>query len=137
MDIQMWVDIDKFHQYNDEDIDQDELLAEVRRIVQIHNFPRFKDLGLTYEDCEGNMMIQYYPKPGTGSKEENLASKPYACYDLDNGTWLQTPIPVNPKFYGETFLILMPKAEEIAKQAEALLADYKRDILNFQFWDIL
>jgi hypothetical protein len=31
------------------------------------------------------MLIQYYPKAGTGSKEENLASKPYACYDLDQG----------------------------------------------------
>jgi len=89
------------------------------------------------EGAEGNMLIQYYPKPGTGSKEENLASKPYACYDMDKGVWLQKPIVLKPKFYGETFLLLMPKAEEIAKQAEALLADYKRDILNWEFWDLL
>ncbi len=131
MDIQMWVDIDEFLRYNfDEDMDQDELLSEVRMIVQQRNFPSFKDLDLAYEDCAGEMLIQYYPKPGTGSKEENLASKPYACYDMDKGIWLQKPIVLKPKFYGETFLMLKPKAEDIAKQAEALLADYKRDVLN-------
>jgi hypothetical protein len=130
MDIQMWVNIEEFARYNDEDMDQETLISEVRMIVQQVNFPSFKDLGLTYEDCEGNMLIQYYPKPGTGSKEENLASKPYACFDLDSATWYQKPITMKPKFYGETFLMLMPKAEQIAQQAEALLADYKRDVLN-------
>ena len=88
MDIQMWVDIDEFMRYNfDEDLDQDGLLSEVRKIVQQVNFPTFeKVIG------EGKMLIQYYPKPGTGSKEENLASKPYACYDMDKGVWMQKPI---------------------------------------------
>ena len=132
-DIQMWVDIDKFTQTNDENLTQDDLVSEVRLIVQPINFPSFKDLGLSTDEVEGNMLIQYYPKPGTGSEEENLASKPYACYDMDENRWLQEPIVMEPNFYGETFLMLMPKAEEIASQAEAMIAEYKRDLLNWEF----
>jgi hypothetical protein len=138
MDIQMWVDVDKFNEkHPNETFTADELVAEVRRIVQMVNFPSFHELGLSTDDVKGDMLIQYYPKPGKGTEEENLASKPYACYDMDNARWLQRPKPINPRFYGEHFLMVMTKAEEIAKQAEALLEQLNRNTTNWQFWSML
>jgi hypothetical protein len=133
MDVQMWVDIEK---YEGEDMTSDDLIATIRRIVQPINFPTFNDLGLESPDdsAEGTMMIQYYPKPGRGTPEENLASKPYACYDLETGEWLEKAKPITPTFYGEHFLMLEPKCEDIALQAEALIGELERNILNWQFW---
>jgi hypothetical protein len=137
-DIQMWVDADKFNQSHPRDPKTaDELVADVRRIVQPINFPSFKDLGLDTEDDEGGegrMLIQYYPKPGTGSAEENLASKPYACYDLETNQWLQRPKPITPQFYGEHFISISQKAEDIAVQAESLLEELQRNTVSWQFW---
>jgi hypothetical protein len=138
MDVQMWVDVDKFNEkHPNETFTADELVAEVRRIVQMVNFPSFHQLGLSTDDVKGDMLIQYYPKPGKGTVEENLASKPYACYDMDDEKWLQRPKPINPRFYGEHFLMVMTKAEEIAKQAEALLEQLNRNTTNWQFWSML
>jgi hypothetical protein len=139
LDLQMWVDHEKYMQQGGEDMTVDDLIASVRRNVQKVNFPSFKDLGLTSpagskEEADGSMLIQYYPKPGKGTPEENLASKPYACYDLETDEWLEEPEPIEPTFYGEQFVMLLPKAEDIALQAEALISEYERDILNWQFW---
>lgn len=139
LDLQMWVDHEKYMAQENEDLTVDDLIAAVRRNVQQVNFPSFKDLGLespagAEEEADGSMLIQYYPKPGKGTPEENLASKPYACYDLETDEWLEEPEPIEPTFYGEQFVLLLPKAEDIALQAEALIAEYERDILNWQFW---
>lgn len=140
-DIQMWVDLDRFQSLHGDhaDMTQDDLLAAIRRIIGPINFPTFKEIGLDppqnkEEDCDGSMMIQYYPKPGKGTKEENLASKPYACYDLETHEWLQKPERMAPTFYGEQFLLLIPKAEDIAVQAEALISELNRHTLDWQFW---
>lgn len=140
-DVQMWVDVTKYNEkYPTEPTTADELVAEVRRIVQMVNFPQFSDLGLTADGSDGvdgatgSMTIQYYPKPGVGSKEENLASKPYACYDLDNDEWLQRPRKLTPTFYGEHFLMVMTKAQDIAIQAESLLEELQRNTISWQFW---
>ncbi|HMD81948.1 MAG TPA: hypothetical protein VKE92_11600, partial [Anaerolineales bacterium] len=139
LDLQLWVDTEKYAQTTNVPMPPDDLLASIRRIVQMVNFPSFNSLGLTdtgdsKEEATGAMLIQYYPKPGTGSKDENLASQPYACYDLETDDWLVKPKPIRPKFYGDNFLLLMPKAKDIALQAEALLGEYHRNVLNFQFW---
>lgn len=141
LDVQMWIDIERFQALNEDQATwtTDDLLAEIRRNVQLVNFPTVKDIGLTApdnleEDADGSMLIQYYPKPGKGTKEENLASKPYACYDLETGEWLQEPKPFDPSFYGLHFLEVMPKATDMAIQAEALLDEYERNVLNWQFW---
>lgn len=141
LDIQMWIDIEKFQALNEEKATwtMDDLLAEVRRNVQLVNFPTVKDIGLTApndpeEETTGEMLVQYYPKPGKGTKEENLASKPYACYDLETGEWLEQPKPFDPSFYGLHFLEVMPKATDMAIQAEALLDEFERNVLNWQFW---
>lgn len=139
LDLQMWVDHEKYMEQGGEEMTVDDLIAAVRRNVQQVNFPSFKDLGLespagSEEEADGSMLIQYYPKPGKGTPEENLASKPYACYDLETDKWLEQPEPITPTFYGEQFVLLLPKAEDIALQAEALIAEYERDILNWQFW---
>jgi hypothetical protein len=138
MDVQMWVDVEKFQNLNEEaaTMTVDDLVAAVRRIVQPINFPTFKDLGFVIPegDADGSMMIQYYPKPGKGTKEENLASKPYACYDLETNEWLERAKPIKPTFYGQHFLALEPKCEDIALQAEALLGELTRNVLNWQFW---
>lgn len=133
-DVQMWVDYIKYNENHSEPMTSDELVVEVRRWVQTANFPSFAELNLSTDDCEGSMLIQYYPKPGTGTEEENLASKPYACYDMEQDQWLQKPEPIRPTFYGEMFLMVMPKAEDIAIQAEALLAELDRNVTNWQFW---
>jgi len=137
-DIQMWVDVNKYNESHPKDpMTSDDLVAATRRIVQPVNFPSFKEIGLTTKDKDGgkgDMLIQYYPKPGTGSKEENLASKPYSCYDLETGEWLYHPKPLTPEFYGEHFLSVMQKAEDIAVQAEALLEELQRNTISWQFW---
>jgi hypothetical protein len=134
-DMQMWVDIDKFNEgrSKEELMTEDDLVADIRRIVQLVNFPSFKDLGLT-NGCEGKMLVQYYAKPGTGSKEENLASKPYACFDLEKEVWYQKPTPITPEFYGEWFILLEPKAKDIAMQASAVLESLERNIVEWSFW---
>lgn len=134
-DIQVWVDHAKFlESHPGVAYDQDDLIADIRRIIHPINFPSFADLGLTGPNGEGKMLIQYYAKPGTGSPEENLASKPYACYDMETNEWLVKPEPIRPTFYGEAFGLVKAKAEEIATQAEGLIAELERHILNWQFW---
>jgi SAM-dependent methyltransferase len=135
-DIQMWVNMTKFNELHEDqhDLSQDDLLVALRRIVQQVNFPSFADLGLATDDCEGKMLIQYYPKPGTGAKSENLAQKPYACYDMETDDWIVRPKPLTPEFYGEHFLMVIPKAEDIAIQAEAAVDELERNIVNWQFW---
>ena len=139
LDLQMWVDYEKFADQNEKKITSDDLLAECRRLIGPINFPNFSTIGIPVppdpkEPCDGTMMIQYYAKLGTGSKDENLASQPYACYDLETDKWLVHPKPMRPTFYGDAFLTLMPKAEDMAMQAESLLAEYNRNVLNWQFW---
>jgi hypothetical protein len=140
LDIQMWIDIEKFQQLNEDKATwtMDDLLAEVRRNVQMVNFPTVKDIGLqagnSDEEVTGEMLVQYYPKPGKGTKEENLASQPYACLDLETGEWIVKAKPFDPQFYGLHFLEVMPKATDMAIQAEALLDEYERNVLNWQFW---
>ena len=139
-DVQMWVDASKYNESHDEPVTSDDLVADIRRIVQPINFPSFEDIGLTADGSDkvdgatGAMLIQYYPKPGTGSKDENLASKPYSCYDLETGDWLQRPREMTPEFYGEHFLSVSQKAEDIAMQAEALLEELNRNTVSWQFW---
>lgn len=133
-DVQMWVDVDKYNAKAAEPLTVDELVDNVRRHVQTLNFPSFQQVGLATEECSGSMLIQYYPKPGKGTEEENLASKPYACYDMDADKWLQKPEPITPEFYGQMFLMVHSKAEDIASQAEDLIAQLDRNILNWQFW---
>ena len=134
-DMQMWVDIDKFNEGKSQEelMTEDDLVADIRRIVQLVNFPSFKDLGLT-NGCEGKMLVQYYAKPGEGTKEDNLASKPYACYDLEKEVWYQKPKPITPEFYGEWFILLEPKAKDIATQASAVLESLERNIVEWSFW---
>jgi hypothetical protein len=133
-DMQMWVDTDKFNEGKDEPMTEDDLVADIRRIVQLVNFPSFKELGLANEKSDGNMLIQYYAKPGQGTKEENLASKPYACFDLETEDWYQKPEPITPDFYGEWFILLEPKAKDIAMQASAVLESLERNIVEWSFW---
>jgi len=135
-DMQMWVDVDKYNEGRDKEdlMTEDDLVADIRRIVQLVNFPSFKELGLANEKSEGKMLIQYYAKPGTGSKEENLASKPYACFDLELDKWYQKPKPITPEFYGEWFILLEPKAKDIAMQASAVLESLERNVVEWSFW---
>jgi hypothetical protein len=133
-DMQMWVDTDKFNEGKDEPMTEDDLVADIRRVVQLVNFPSFKELGLANEKSDGNMLIQYYAKPGQGTKEENLASKPYACFDLETEVWYQKPEPITPDFYGEWFILLEPKAKDIAMQASAVLESLERNIVEWSFW---
>lgn len=139
-DVQMWVDIDKFNDLheNDANLSQDDLVAAIRRIVGPINFPTFADLGVTAPDAKeggsGKMQVQFYPKPGTGSKSENLSSKPYACYDMETDEWLVRPKPIRPEFYGDYFLMIEPKAQDVAVQAEAALDELQRNITDWQFW---
>lgn len=134
-DLQLWVDYSKYKKgHPDMDITADELIADIRRNVQIVNFPSFADLGLATEDCQGTMLIQYYAKPGTGSEEENIAQKPYACYDMETDKWIVEPKKYGPTFYGAEFVMVMPKAQDIALQSEALVGSLERNTVAWSFW---
>lgn len=131
IDIQIWVDIDE---YTGEPITQDDLVAAVRRCIAKVNFASVKEMGIDPQDVSGTMLVQYYAKPGTGAKEENLASKPYACYDLETNKWLVRPTPIQPSFYGDAFLTMLPEANDVANEAESLLDDFERHVLEWEFW---
>ena len=134
VDIQIWVDIDE---YTGEPKTQDDLVADVRRLIAPINFASVKELGINTQGLPGTTLIQYYAKPGTGAKEENLASKPYACYDLETNKWLVRPTPIKPDFYGDAFLKMLPEANDVANEAESLLDDFERHVLEWEFWQQL
>jgi len=115
-------------------LDSDGLVAAVRLALKDVNFPTCADLGLETDDCEGRMLVQFYAKPGTGSPEENLAQKPYACYDLETDEWLVEPKRITPRFYADGFRAVMTAAEDIAVQAEAAISELQRWVTNWQFW---
>ena len=134
IDIQIWVDIDD---YDGEPMTQDDLVAAVRRLIAPINFSSVKELGIDTQDEVGTTLVQYYAKPGTGSKEENLASKPYACYDLEKMKWLVRPTPIKPTFYGDAFMKMMPEANDVANEVESLCDDFERHSLEWEFWNKL
>lgn len=134
-DVQMWLDIAKYNEHHpDQPKEAEELLKEIRRDVQRVNFPSFEDLGLDTEDCDGKMLIQFYPKIGTGDRDENLSQKPYACYDIENDDWYVKPKPITPEFYGEHFVIVMDRAHDIADQSQQLIDQFQRNVLTWQFF---
>lgn len=134
IDIQIWVDIDD---YDGEPMTQDDLVAAVRRLIAPINFSSVKELGIDTQDEVGTTLVQYYAKPGTGSKDENLASKPYACYDLEKMKWLVRPTPIKPTFYGDAFIKMMPEANDVANEVESLCDDFERHSLEWEFWNKL
>jgi hypothetical protein len=122
LDVQVWV------------ADEDRL-ADVRRLIVAHLLHRTcADLGLTTIDCQGRMEVQFFAKPGRGTVEENLAGQPYACYDMDLDRWLVDPIPLTPDLYGNLFLLVEPRAEEVAAEAEVILAAYDRARRDADYW---
>lgn len=134
-DVQIWINIEKYNEHHpDSPKESDDVVAEIRRLVQPVNFPSFEDLGLETKDCAGKMLIQFYPKAGTGSKDENLAQKPYACYDMETDEWLVKPKPITPEFYGEHFVAIQDKAKDTAEQAEGLISSFQRNVLTWQFF---
>lgn len=125
IDIQVWVS-------------DDSLVGQVRKIIATNLLgDTCADLGLATEDCAGLMEVQYYAKPGRGTAQENLDGQPYACYDIDTDTWLVEPFPLTPEFYGDLFQLVEPRAEEIAVEADALLAEYERDRRDYEYWSAL
>ena len=140
-DVQVWVDADRYNEiHTDDQQAPEDLLADVRRIVGLVNFPTFKELGLTApadSGADGSMLIQYYAKLGKGSDEENLAQKPYACYRLDDDEWLVRPEKFTPQFYGDWFILVEPKASDVATQALALIEDLERSTVDALFWERL
>jgi hypothetical protein len=54
--------------------------------------------------------------------------------DLEKEVWYQKPTPITPEFYGEWFILLEPKAKDIATQASAVLESLERNIVEWSFW---
>jgi hypothetical protein len=63
-----------------------------------------------------------------------VSQQPYACYDMETDDWIVRPKPITSQFYGEGFMLVMPKAEDVAIQAESHLSELNRNIVNWQFW---
>lgn len=122
LDLQIWVN------------GSEEDLLAIRDAIRPVNFPTAADLGLGVPGCSGAMEIQYYAKQGEGTTEENLAQKPYACYDVDTNQWVLKPEPITPKHYGELFLEAEPLAQELAIKADQAIADYERAREGEQYW---
>lgn len=129
LDVQLWVA-------------DEERLPAVRRLVidQMNGFT-CADFGLATDDCDGAMEVQFYAKPGFGSPRENREGQPYACFDLgsqDEGYgWVVEPYPMPPEMYANQFLLVAPRAEEVAAEAEALVARYERTRRNADYWAAL
>jgi hypothetical protein len=119
-DVQVWVA-------------NDDLVAEIRRLIVAELLDKTcEDFGL-----DGTMGVQYYAKLGRGIFEENLSGNPYACYDIDLDKWLVEPFPMTPEFYGDLFLLVTSRAEEIAQEADILLSAYERDRRDVEYWSAL
>lgn len=116
-------------------VSEDGVLPAVRRLI-VANLLHLTcaDFGLATPDCPGTMGVQFYAKPGRGTEAENLAGQPYACYDVDLDRWLVEPIPLTPELYGDLFLLSLPQAEQVANEAEDLLADYDRARRDADYW---
>lgn len=125
LDIQIWVDGDE------------EDLVIIRDAIRPVNFPTAAELGLEAPGCTGAMEIQYYAKLGAGTTEDNLAQKPYACYDIDADEWVLEPVPVTPKHFGDLFLEAEPIAQEMAVKADNAIAEYERAREGEQYWQAL
>lgn len=125
LDIQVWVS-------------DESRLRDVRRLIVGNLLGKTcADYGLTTPDCSGAMEVQFFAKPGRGTPEDNLAGQPYACYDIDLDRWLVEPIPLTPDLYGDLFLLVKDRAEEVATEAEGLLAAYDRARHDADYWTTL
>ena len=122
IDIQVWVS-------------DESRLVDIRRFIVANLLHRTcADYGLATPDCAGAMEVQFYAKAGRGTPTENLAGQPYACYDIDLDRWLVRPIPLTPELYGDLFLLVEDRAEQIATEAEDAIAAVDRARLDVGFW---
>jgi hypothetical protein len=112
-----------------------EALPQVRHLI-VDNLMHLTcaDFGLATADYPGTMEVQFYAKAGRGTEAENLSGQPYACYDVDLGRWLVKPIPLTPELYGNLFLLVEPRAQQVADEAERLLGDYDRARASADYW---
>ena len=132
LDVQVWVDVDAYAASGG--AGPGGVVSGLRRALAVANFPSFAELGLATEACAGRMLVQYYAKPGKGTREENLAQKPYACFDLDANEWIVKPEPLTPEMFAHMFLLVEPRARDIADQADDLLDVLERSIAEVTYW---
>jgi hypothetical protein len=104
-------------------------LATVRAALEATRGLHIRDLGI-----EGAMYLQVFAKAGEGTVEENLAQKPYACYDLDNGQWAYYPVPQTAEMYGHKLLMVEPEARGIAARAQMAIARYTQARDAADYW---
>lgn len=124
--------------YNwDEDGDLDvqvwchpDLVKMLRQRIAPLNNPTTGELGMG-----GRMTVQFYVKPGGGTEAENLAGRPYACYDIDEQRWLVEPKPITPEFYADAIAAILGHAREVAAEAESLIAAYRRTEQAVAYWE--
>lgn len=111
------------------------ILVGVRSLIG-HNLygKTCADYGLATDACPGKMSVQFYAKTGRGTAADNLAEQPYAAYDMDKDSWLVKPVPMTPQMYGDIFLLVEPRAQAIAAEADDALAAYERARLDAAFW---
>lgn len=131
-DVHIWVDVEAFNAIHpDLNYTSDQLLVALRRlIVPINSVP----LAKITDKPENKMLVQYYPLAGKGTKDECLATRPYACYDMQTDEWFEDPKPITPDFYGEWFLIVEPKARLLANQANSILDSLDLNQIDAMFW---
>lgn len=133
LDIHIWVDADSFNQVHpDLNVTSDDLLVAMRRLIIPINSPELYKL-----DIESPMTVQYYPLAGKGTKDECLATRPYACYAMDTDEWYEKPYPLTPQHFADGFLLVEPKAKIIAEQAISLLGALDMDTADALYWGAL
>src|SRR5690606_7123367 len=118
LDIQVWCS------------DPDLVPALRKRIIPVNN-PTCAELGLGETAL---MEVQFYVKPGGGTDEENLAGKPYTCYDMNTDTWVLEPWPITPEFYAAAFANIEAEAELVAQEVSANLAEFHRAERAAAYW---
>jgi hypothetical protein len=132
LDVQVWVDTDSAAALGH---DPATILGDVRRFI-VRNLLGItcEQLGLLTPEVDGSMEVQWFAKAGRGTPQDNLDGQPYACYDLDAGKWLVEPFPLTPAMYGNLFLLVEPRAQEIAADADILLAAHARARADVAYW---
>lgn len=133
LDVQVWVDVDAFATSGAAEPPEG-LVKALRVHVNTVNHVPVADLGLANEACAGAMRVQYFVKGGRGSREDVLAERPYAAYDLDAGVWIVEPRPITPEFYADLFLAVETRAREIADEADDVLSDLQRSVREAAYW---
>lgn len=121
LDVQVWCD-------------EPRLVSPLRSALAPHNLP---DLGTILGTPACGMAVQFYVKAGRGDPIDNLATVPYAYYDLSDDRWYAFPQPLTPEWYAQRFVDVEDEAMALASRAQRVIAELERSLAAYAWWSQL